>query len=573
MRLPVAVCAVALWIFGAATGISAEFQLAQFHPEQDADAALHACFEAVSKAGGGSVTIAPGDYHLKGAKPVALCSRTTVNAHGARFHLPETLGDRARIVVFEGTDVSDFVWSGGHFIGHCFDHRRAPTTPNTWEPNVNTRILVVHTSQGGVTERLRFEGISSERVAGAVIHVEGLAKPGSESEVATYARGVTVRDCTLVDSGKFMWDYGLLWQILVWPEEYQPADVAMAQRYFRNEVIRGPVGMSDGDDRVVFDNSRSPVAVSGIPANATDAARKSLCFYGDALPENVVRGRRYFVVESTPGFIRVSEQPGGEPLRFRGGAGPGARMMVNLQAAFFELYAPTGAGPGKGGVDIVCAKQVHVSGCNLSALGDTMHVQRCEDVVFANNHITGSRMGAFFLAEYCRNAVITGNIVDGTNGSRVISLEKSSENVTMTGNTFRNGGRGAWINQPRNLVMVGNVFLNNTTKCEPDPWRGRRTFRTGDWESYPEMYFTLHQAKGKYGPVIVRDNLFVLGPHGSSEVVTFAPGGSGIQFTGNTFVGRPGVISVDPECADAVVRDNAGVTLRTESAKAQSGNW
>ena len=102
----------------------------------------------------------------------------------------------------------------------------------------------------------------------------------------------------------------------------------------------------------------------------------------------------------------------------------------------------------------------------LSALGDTMHIQRCRDIVFADNHIIGSRMGAFFLAEFCRNATVTGNLIDGTNGSRVMSVEKSCEDITITGNTFRNGGRGSWINQPKNFILANNIFVNNTTKGE-----------------------------------------------------------------------------------------------------------
>ena len=79
-----------------------------------------------------------------------------------------------------------------------------------------------------------------------------------------------------------------------------------------------------------------------------------------------------------------------------------------------------------------------------------------------------------------RDNWISGNTVDGTNGSRVMSVEKSCADVTITGNTFRNGGRGSWINQPTNFVLSGNVFQNNTTKCERDPKRGRKTFVTVD---------------------------------------------------------------------------------------------
>jgi hypothetical protein len=549
---------------------SPEFRLADYLLATEPEAALRKCFEDVAKAGGGSVTIPPGDYPLKWGVPMPLCSNTTVSAYGARFHLPEELGDKARIVVFEGTDLQNFTWLGGHFEGHCFDHRRPG---NTWTPNTSTRILVLKTSPKGKTAHLLFRDLSSDRVAGAVVNVEGASKPGSESEVVAYATDVSVENCSFKDSGKFMWDYGLLWQILVWPEDYQPSDVAMASLYFRNDLIHPTKGMSDGDDRVLIENGTHVFPVATATNNESDAAKQGICFFGDRLPENIVRGKRYYVVESTGSYFKVSESVGGDPIRFKGKGGAGVKVIVDLHSAYFGLYAPLGAAPGKGCVDVVAAQQVKVTGSRLSALGDTMHIQRCKDIVFANNHITGSRMGAFFLAEYCKNATITGNIIDGTNGSRVISVEKSSENVTIVGNTFRNGGRGSWINQPKNLIIQGNIFVNNTTKCEPDAWRGRKTFKTGTWESYPEMYFTLHEPHGRYGPVILKDNLFVLGESCSSEVVTFAPNGFSVQMSGNVFQGKNGEIVIDPACVDFVVKDNAGANVVRKGSRSQSGNW
>jgi hypothetical protein len=207
---------------------------------------------------------------------------------------------------------------------------------------------------------------------------------------------------------------------------------------------------------------------------------------------------------------------------------------------------------------------VRVTGCQLSAIGDTMHIQRCRNIVFANNHILGSRMGAFFLAEFCQNATITSNLVDGTNGSRVISVEKSCTDVTMTGNTFRNGGRGAWINQPVNFIMTGNVFINNTTKNDPDPRLGRIAYRTAQSGQFPELYFTLYEPGATYGPIIVKDNIFQLGDHCPDEAVTFAPNGHDLVFTGNTFqrsderVGKPVLMVVDPSCARSIIEGNLG---------------
>ena len=232
--------------------------------------------------------------------------------------------------------------------------------------------------------------------------------------------------------------------------------------------------MEDGDDRIRFGNQTNP-----LPVSKDAEPRNALSFLGAGLPRNLVQGRQYFIVESTPGFIKVADAPGGKPIRFKGAAGTNTGLVHDLFSAFWALYAPKGSGPGKGALDITSASDLRVTGCQLSALGDTMHIQRSRNIVFSNNHILGSRMGAFFLAEYCQNATVTGNLVDGTNGSRVMSVEKSCEDITIIGNTFRNGGRGSWINQPKNFILQGNIFTNNTTKSETNLRRGRRSYETG----------------------------------------------------------------------------------------------
>ena len=519
------------------------FSLAAFAPHADGvtddTPALRRCFEAVQQAGGGLLTIPPGSYRLAGAPTIPLSSNTTVRAHGARFLLPEHLGDRAHLTLFAGRDLTNFAWHGGHFEGYCFDHRNPP---NTWEPNVCTRVLVIETSRGGVTADLLFRDISARKIAGAVITVQGCKRADSERGVETFATRVRVQDCTLLDSGKFMWDYGLLWQILVWPEEYTPADVALAWRYFRQDLVRRPIRMREGDDRVGFDNTRDPIAVS-----RSAVAEESVCFFGDALPANIVRGRQYYVVDAGPAHLRVAECVGGPPLRFVGSAGPHAGLITNLAHAFYHLFWPIGTGPGKGAVDLVACRQTNWTGNTLSALGDTMHLQCCQHNVFANNQIVGSRMGAFFIAEYCQDTTVTGNTVDGTNGSRVMSVEKSSIDTVIVGNTFRNGGRGTWINQPQNLILQGNVFINNTTKCERQPWRGRKTFVTGDYERYAELSFTLHEPQGRYGPVLIRNNIIVTGPECEAAIM-FARNGHDLVVDGNQFTGATSAICVAPGC-------------------------
>ena len=533
------------------------FNLSQFKPnangKSDDAPAFQKLFEAVSKVGGGTVTIPAGEYYVSGLSSISLPSNTTVFAYGANFHLPKTLGDQARIVVFKGENMTNFTWFGGHFEGYCFDHRNPP---NTWEPNVNTRIFVISTSESGKTDHILFRDVSSNKVAGAIVNIEGYKKVHDSPNVENFATNVSVENCTFIDSGKFMWDYGLLWQIIVFSEEYTPSDLAMAKKYFRNDLIRSNLKMNDGDDKILFDNKLNPISISN-----SNLPKDAVCFFGDKLPENIIKGKQYFIVTSNEQYIQVSDQPKGEPITFKGSSSATqTNLIYNLQDAFYVLYAPIGSGPGKGCIDLVACKNTRITGCKISALGDAMHIHSCHNNIFSNNQIIGARMGAFFLAEYSKNSSIIGNTVNGTNGSRIMSIERSNEDVTVIGNTFRNGGRGSWINQPKNLIMQGNIFINNTTKCDPGPWIGRKTFKTGTWESYSEIYFTTYQKGGKYGPVILKDNIFETGP-GAAAAIQFEKNGEDVLVEGNFFKGNTGVINLDADDKTITIGRNFGAKV------------
>ena len=512
-----------------------------------------------------TLTIPPGDYVLDGKRTIPLKSNLSVIAHGARFHLPRSLEDQARVVLFGGEDICNFSWQGGHFEGHVFD---PASSRNTWPPNANTRAIVISTSVGGVTSNLVFRDISSNGLAGAAVTVLGAAKTGSDRETATLAQNITLENCNLERTGKFMWDYGFLWQIIVWPEDFDEAHRAMAQKYFRHDLVIKELRIEEDDDRVFFDNKKGlPVSQSRV-GSESERGYDTVCFFGTELPKNIIKGRQYFVTESQPNFIRISDSVHGPAIRFATGSGSDAKLITNLFQSHLALYSPQGSGPGKGAFDFVGCQNVIVKGCRFSALGDTMHIQKCNGIVFSGNQITGSRMGAFFLAEFCKNASVTGNTVDGTNGSRVISVEKSCEDVVISGNTFRGGGRGSWINQPRNFVLSNNIFVNNTTKCQPDPKFGRRTFVTGDYEQYPELYFTTHEPNGTYGNVIVEGNLFVSGSH-ASHAMTFASGGDWIQVVNNTFSGPVRTIPEPVGCRRVSIRDNPGLQSLEDRTREQ----
>ncbi|MFM8274603.1 MAG: hypothetical protein ACKODX_20055, partial [Gemmata sp.] len=299
------------------------FSLADHNPpadgKTDATPAFSKLFADVKVAGGGLVTIPPGTYALPGKEPIALPSKTRVSAEGAVFVLPEKLGDTGRVVLFAGENVTDFAWTGGEFWGHCFD---PGADANAWEPNANTRVFLITTAPGGATRNVTFRGVKADGIAGAVVSVFGASKPNSESEVETFATDVTVADCTLLASGKFMWDYGFLWQITVWPEEFAARDHKLAAKYFPDELTRGGLSATSGDDLVKFDNLARP-----LPVAKTSEPKDALVFYGDALPKNVVRGKQYFVVASERDHIKVSDAPGGKPITFDGTFGPKAKLV------------------------------------------------------------------------------------------------------------------------------------------------------------------------------------------------------------------------------------------------------
>ena len=537
------------------------FALSAYSPvcdgKTDDTPAFSRMFEDVAKQGGGHVLIPAGNYFLKGGQPIPLCSNTTVSAYGACFFLPERLGDRARIVLFQGKDVSHFTWMGGYFKGYCFDPDRAA---NPWEPNVTTRMIVLDTTKSGRTDRVTFRDISSDGVAGAVINVNGFSErsSGNHNLDINFATNVSVLNCTLINSGKFMWDYGYLWQLIVFAEDSTPAQLEMAKKYFRNDLIRANLVMRDGSDKVEFANTGpNPIRVS--KANRTD---EILCFYGSQLPDNIVKGKQYFVVESSDGHIKISDDFQGQPIVFKGSSGAGASLIWNLGAAFYGLYTPSGEGPGKGCIDLTRCKNTFVSGCKISALGDAMHIFNCHNNVFSGNQILGARMGAFFLAEWCKNSTISGNTVDGCNGSRVMTIEESNEDVTVIGNTFRNGGRGGWINQPKNIIIHGNVFINNTNKGTKEHNIGRRSFKTGGWQAYPEIYFTTYQESATYGPVVVSNNIFDTGPT-AAAVLNFEKRGKDLRVEGNTFKGSSKVILLDVEPESIQIDKSQGAEVKT----------
>lgn len=519
--------------------------LSSFHPTADGKTndypAFLRCFSSAKE--GDTVIIEAGNYLIDSPVPVPLGSGLTVHAEGAVFLFPKNLADAPHRILFYGENVRRFAWYGGCFKGYVYNPLDGS---NVWEPSACTKCLFVQGTKNGGVSDLKFHGISSEHVAGSVVGVYGWT---DERFLRVPARRIDVTDCSFSDSGKFMWDYGYLWQRIVFPEYHTAEEISNAYRYMPKELISGEITFSKTD-----------LQVMAMPAPIGSEA-DTVSFFG-AVPKELKRGNCYYIVKEEPredgsSRLKISETPNGTPIRFSS-APRGARLFRNLFTVHHNLYAPAGCGTGKGPLDLSVCDDVRVSGCRLSASGDSMHIHRSHNVVFYGNQIVGSRMGAFFIAQFCKNVSVCANTVLGTNGSRVLSVEKSTEDITIVGNTFEGGGRGCWINQPYRMIMSDNIFRKNTNKCTPDPSVGRLTPNSGSYEKYPEIYFTTWEPNAEYGDVILRSNIIESTPY-SSAAVAFHNGGKRLILESNILLGESRNVYVGPSCEMPLMNGNIGI--------------
>ena len=505
--------------------------------------ALHRCFSAACE--GDTVVVEPGTYLVDSARSIPLCSHLRVVADGAVFRFPRSLGDCEHRMMFLGEDISHLNWQGGCFEGYVYNPLSAI---NAWEPSACTKgICVLGSEKGGVSD-IRISGVTSNGVAGSAITVYGWT---DEQSRRVPAKNIDVVNCNLTNTGKFMWDYGYLWQRIVFPEYHTAEEISNAYRYMPPSLISGEISFSASGEILV---DHMPEGIKG--------EASTVSFFGQ-VPAELKRGNCYFIVEERAAgehatMIRIAEQPMGDAIRFSSNPKGACRLFRNLFTVHHNLYAPAGCGTGKGPLDLSVCDNVHVSGCRMNASGDSMHIHRSHNVVFTGNQITGSRMGAFFIAQFCKNVAICGNTVLGTNGSRVLSIEKSTEDITVTGNTFTGGGRGCWINQPYNLIMTDNIFRQNTNKCTPRPDVGRMTPNSGSYERYPEIYFTTWEENATYGAVIMRSNIIESTPY-CSAAVAFHDGGKNLIFESNILLGQNREVYVGKKCEMPHMSGNIGV--------------
>ncbi len=521
--------------------------LSQFLSKKEiyADHAFSKCFHAASEAGQAVIYIEPGEYHLEGLVPIPLCSNVHVIAKGATLYFPEDLGEHKRRFMFCGENIENFTWEGGKFIGYVHNPE---TLENKWEPEAHTVCIEICKSKKS-TRNLTFLNMEAENIAGPVIHIRG---EKDDLENRSFAENIDIRGCHFYNCGMVMWDYGYLWQTIVYASHYKKEIVEKAFRYMPSEVISSELSLKNGK------------LYADYMPQKMEEEKDTVTLFGENLPPEIKRGKRYYVVnEGAENGLLLSETSLGAPINITH-LPSGTRLFRNMFFVF-RLYTPVGADcRRKGAIDVTLCTNVNISECCFCAYGDSMHILECENAVFANNRILGARMGAFYIGFQCKNITVTGNTVYGTNGSRIVSVERESEDIIISGNTFFGGGRGAWFNHPKNIVISNNIFKRNTCKCDRNFDAGRICYATGEFEEYPELYFTTWQDNGEiYGPVVISSNIIETGDN-ASAAMAFNPGGKDILITGNIIRGKNRALHVAKGCEMPHMHNNIGIEQTEE---------
>ncbi len=506
--------------------------------------ALKKCFTKAAEKSGTIIVIEPGEYLIDSEESIPLYSDLTVVAKGAVFKFPKDLGICKYRTLFCGEDIKNFSWQGGHFEGYVYDINK---TDNPWPPFAYTGCIRIYTSDNGSIENITLKDVTGENVSGAILSIEG--------SKTNRAKNIVLRDCRFIRCARFMWDYGYLWQKVVFAHEYDESIVAEALKNVPKDHISSSLSLSE-------DGS---ICAEFMPKSLPEE-RDAVTFFGKNLPKEIKRGKQYFVLNSgAENSLFISETQEGEPIKITS-IEPETYLFRNMFHIFHGLHMPidTENETGiikmsrKGAVNIVYAESISVSGCTISGEGDSTHISRSENIVFANNQIHGSRMGALFISFFCKNVTITGNTVYGTNGSRTLSVELGTEDITITGNTFTGGGRGSWFNFSKNAIISNNIFNCNTMKCVQDIHTGRICHVTGEFEKYPELYFTSTENSDEYGPIIIKGNIFIT-KDGATAAIAFNPGGRDILVEGNIFKGDVRDIHIAKGCNIPTFSNNIGM--------------
>lgn len=495
---------------------------------------IKAMFAQVSAySGPRKVIFEEGTYLLGLTNFITLPSNCTVDATAAKFVIPAAMPTNAfnypRNRIFITGGISNFVWQGGSFEGSVFDKYSALGTNQGYRPEMEVPLFLFNTtSVTNTPSNVSITGLRMKNWPGNALRFYGSPGVfGLEGFVTTaYASNLVVSDCVFDNVGGFQFDYGWQWQVLTFDTNYSASTIQIADAYMPAASKIGAVTMASGTSLVAFDND--PTLVPIAPSDARDHV---VTFYGTTLPSNITRGLQYFVVGSSASGIQVSATFGGPAITFASSSS-GAKMLFNMTKAWYEALGEPGVFSGT--VAVYDAQNVRYTDNYQRSPGDGHQFWRTTRGVMSGNTINSAAMGALFLADQCSDWSVTGNTVDGSFGSRTISCEFGSTNIVFSGNTFRGGGRGVWINRPMRLVMSNNTFDRMNLKTTPDWFNGRITFITGTWEQFASIYVTSRDGT-PFGSISFTGN--IMNSELAATAFSLFATGTNLVFANNTFTG------------------------------------
>ena len=370
------------------------FAAAAFTPGSDILAPLSAAFAAIQAAGvPATLTIPAGDYtcpSLVTAGPCIAPNNCTVVADGVTVTYPADLAgspDYPDVVFCQGTDVQNFTWHGGTFIGFNYDPSTGTSTG--WAPKETVCTFSFGSSSTGCAN-LTFDGLKGMN-SGCMVRVAGVNEvngqvqlwpttPSYSFQNTTVAcNGVTLLNCNFSNCGQVYFDYGYLWQILTYQSQYPGPLVAMAKQYMNpigwttGPTSPYPVSITFSGNLIEFDNSSGVVPAAATGNTAGNPGYMVTFGPGEdgTLPANVTPGLQYYVVASTQTYIQIARSPSGAPIAFTGQPTAGCDMFYNMNRSYWDMFVPDGANQLYDGAwQLVDCANVQVENCTWSSPGD-----------------------------------------------------------------------------------------------------------------------------------------------------------------------------------------------------------
>jgi len=464
---------------------------------------LTAAFSAITASGVKTTLILPpGSYtcpSIVSAGAATAPNNCTVLAYGVTVTYPNSIVGAPSYPTpsfIVGTDVQNFHWKGGSFVGNVFNQNLTTYTNNPWLPKEGVITFNFGVSSIGCSN-CEWDDVDGLNTGGSVIKVAGTNSGTASSytynfnNITLACAGITIVNPHFINCGQFLWDYGFLWMIDSFYQysvggantgNYTDNQFAMAQAYMIPSSLFPTVVFNTGNANITFGSST-------LPSNNT-----TVSFFvskGGTLPTGISPGQQYFVVNASGSTFQVSATSGGGAIQVTG-AGSGVEMLSNLTNAYSNMFLPyQGSLSGDGAINLQNCENNNIVGGEITSPGDAMFLGACEDTSVTGLRITNAEMGMLWISGCLRTNVSGGcynaDLVYG--GSRDLTVEYGSTDTIISGVVFNGGRRGAVLDSPSGLQIKNCKFYDNNNGSVANYVYGRVNPATGTWYVYSD--FTL----------------------------------------------------------------------------------